>query len=356
MMQKMDNSGAAGGQGGKLRSPVTGHRSPREAPGRGCPLTYRYAPASLAREPELVADTLYVAGGLYGNRPALASILELAAAETGRTAVVFNGDFNWFNVDAEGFDSINRAVLEHVALRGNVETELAGNDDAAGCGCGYPDWVSDDEVERSNVIMKRLRDTARAFPSLRERLGLLPMNLVARVGRARVAIVHGDAQSLAGWAFSQEALDDQAQLVGVSRWFDEARADVFASSHTCLPVACALPGGRVLVNNGAAGMPNFRATRHGVITRIGGTRALAAEALYTVHAGDVRVEALPVHYDTALFERGFLRNWPAGSAAYESYHERITRGPNYEAERAIRRHVAPIGAHRPHSLPQENPT
>ncbi|MDH3287168.1 MAG: hypothetical protein OEP48_05525 [Betaproteobacteria bacterium] len=339
-----------------LDSRSTTHESRGDAPGRSCPLSYRYAPASLAREPELVADTLYVVGGLYGNGPALASILDLAAAEMGRAAVVFNGDFNWFNVDAEGFESINRAVLEHVALRGNVETELTTNDTAAGCGCGYPDWVSDAEVGHSNVIMERLRDTARAFPELRERLGLLPMNLVARVGGARVAIVHGDAESLAGWGFSQEALDDPGQLARVSQWFDEARADVFASSHTCLPVACELPGERVLVNNGAAGMPNFRATRHGVITRISGTRALATEALYTVYAGDVRVEALPVHYDAARFEREFLVNWPAGSPANTSYHTRITRGPNYEADRAIRPHATPIGSSRQHPLRQENPT
>ena len=39
--------------------------------------------------------------------------------------LVFNGDFNWFNADAMAFEGINRVVLQHVALRGNVETELA---------------------------------------------------------------------------------------------------------------------------------------------------------------------------------------------------------------------------------------
>ncbi len=324
-------------------SRVTSHDS---RPGRLCPTSYRYAPASLAREPELDADTLYVVGGLYGNRPALASVLELAASEPGRTAVVFNGDFNWFNVDPEGFESINRAVLGQVALRGNVETELAADDAAAGCGCGYPEWISDVEVQRSNAIMERLRGTARAFPGLRERLGLLPMNLVACVGRARIAIVHGDADSLAGWGFSQETLANPAHGTTVSRWFDQARADIFASSHTCLPVACELPGGRVLVNNGAAGMPNFRATRHGVITRISHTRGRATVPLYTLYARDVRIEALPVHYDSARFERDFLTNWPAGSPAHSSYHARITRGPDYRADRAVRRHATGVATTR----------
>ena len=334
-------------------SPITIHDS---RPGRSCPLSYRYSPGSLARAPELVADTLYVVGGLYGNQPALERVLERAAAESGRAAVVFNGDFNWFNVDARGFESVNRMVLGHVALRGNVETELAADDPGAGCGCGYPDWVGDAEVERSNAIMELLRGAASAFPELCERLGALPMNLVARVGPARVAIVHGDAESLAGWGFSQETLTDPAQLAKAERWFDEARADVFASSHTCLPVTLVLGSGRVLANNGAAGMPNFRATRHGLITRVSAGQAPAVDALYTVYAGDVRIEALPVHYDCARFEREFLTNWPVDSAAYVSYHERITRGPDFEVERAVRLRVGPTGAPRPQPLRQENLT
>ena len=178
---------------------------------------------------------------------------------------------------------------------------------------------------------------------MRERLGSLPLNLVARVGSAHIAIVHGDAESLAGWGFSQEALDDPGHTATISRWFDAARADVFASSHTCLPVACELPGGRVLVNNGAAGMPNFRATRHGIITRISTTQSRVTASLYTLCARDVRVEALPVHYDSARFEREFLGNWPPGSAAHTSYHSRITWGPDYEAGRAVRRYGKHVG-------------
>lgn len=325
-------------------------------PGRSCPLAYRYSPASLARDPELIADALYIVGGLYGNRPALASVLELAAAEPGRTAVVFNGDFNWFNVDQDGFESVNRTVLGHIALRGNVETELAADDPTAGCGCAYPDWVSDAEVERSNAILERLRDAARAFPALRVALGQLSMNLVASVGGARVAIVHGDAESLAGWAFAQEALDEPRQRERIGRWFDQARADIFACSHTCLPVLCELSGGRVIANNGAAGMPNFRATRHGVVTRISVTPASAVAALYGIRAGSTYIEALPVHYDTARFEREFLANWPAGSPAHASYHGRITRGPSYDPARAIRRHASRNPTRAAHALAQEDPT
>src|SRR5438093_6520262 len=204
----------------------------RTRPGRSCPPHYRYSPAVFARAADLKAQSLYVAGGLYGNRFALDAVLDLARRE-GAT-LVFNGDFNWFNVDPAEFEDVNRTVLEHAALRGNVETEIAGEDSGAGCGCAYPEWVGDAEVERSNRILERLRETARGHPDLRARLGGLPMHLVAEVGGLRVGIAHGDAESLAGWQFSQEALRErpehaEALLAG-------AAIDVFACTHTCLPV------------------------------------------------------------------------------------------------------------------------
>jgi len=39
-------------------------------------LRYRYGPAALALAAEQAADTLYVVGGLYGNRPALDALLQ----------------------------------------------------------------------------------------------------------------------------------------------------------------------------------------------------------------------------------------------------------------------------------------
>jgi len=71
-------------------------------PGRGCPLHYRYSPSDLACAPELAAETLYVIGGLYGNLPALDQIAAVAADEPRPPLLVFNGDFNWFNIDRGG--------------------------------------------------------------------------------------------------------------------------------------------------------------------------------------------------------------------------------------------------------------
>ena len=312
-------------------------------PGRSCPLHYRYAPSDFAGAPDLIADTLYVIGGLYGNRPALNALLALAARETGPVTLVFNGDFNWFNVDAEGFGAVNREVFNHVALRGNVETEIAGDDAAAGCGCGYPEWVSDDEVDRSNRIAGRLHATARQFPEVRARLRVLPMRLTAEVGGTRIAIVHGDAEALAGWGFSQEALAAAAHRRKISAQFEAARVRIFASSHTCLPVALdfdTAQGRCALINNGAAGMPNFSDTRYGVITRIATRRAQHVVPLYGTRIDAVRVEALPIRYDHARWQHEFLANWPAGSPAHASYFRRITAGPAYDLLKAARLSVS----------------
>jgi hypothetical protein len=153
----------------------------------------------------------------------------------------------------------------------------------------------------------------------------------------RIGVVHGDAESLAGWGFSQELLREPARREAVTGWFGAADVRVFASSHSCLPVTQAFdtPRGRcVLANNGAAGMPNFRGLAHGLITRISATAA--ADALYGTDVEGVRVEAVPVRYDHAAFERDFLANWPAGTPAHASYYRRIVEGPAYRLEDAFR--------------------
>lgn len=327
-----------------VHSPITSLESGDAAPGRNCPLHYRYAPADLARPPDLRAGVLYVIGGLYGNRPALEAVLGLATRETGPVTLVFNGDFNWFNIDDAGFHAINEEVLKHHAMRGNVETEIASEDPATGCGCGYPDWVGDDDVERSNEIIAHLRMTARRHPGLRERLGVLPMHLVAEVDEMRVGIVHGDAESLAGWSFSQELLATPDTATQLAMHFEQANVRVFASSHTCLPVATDYESRRgrcVLINNGAAGMPNFERMTCGVITRIAPDASPSVKPLYATRLDSVLIEALPVHYDPARWLEQFSANWPEGTAAHQSYYRRLTQGPLYGLAQAVRWRVSP---------------
>lgn len=309
---------------------------PEQRPGRFCPASYGYSPAVFRRAPEIDARTLYVIGGLYGNLPALDEIERMADAEPAPPRLAFNGDFHWFDCAHGQFAEIQARVLRHAAIRGNVETEVAEDSGGAGCGCAYPEDVADGIVERSNAILARLRETARAQPDARAALARLPMHVVARVGGLRVGIVHGDAESLAGWGFAHDALDDPRRRAWIERCFGEARVGAFASSHTCLPALrrfdiASEP--RVVVNNGAAGMPNFSGAAYGVITRISVAPSPFAP-LYGTALGGVRIDALAVRYDQPRWMKEFLAQWPAGSAAHVSYLERIVSGPAFALERA----------------------
>jgi hypothetical protein len=324
-----------------------------EPRGRSCPISYRYRPEALAQPARLAADTLYVVGGLYGNPVALRALLERADREPGGPpAIVCNGDFHWLDVDPDDFQAISEAVLARHATKGNVEAELAADEDT-GCGCAYPDYVGDEVVDRSNQIMTRLRVTAARFPELVGRLGALPRHLTAQVAGERVGIVHGDAESLAGWRLALEAMEPGDPLVRrqvgwrgqattadeLLDWFHQADVSVLASTHTGLPYAQAVPDGprrRLVINNGAAGLPNFAGTSHGVITRLSGDHRPPADSLYGATIGRLRCDALPIRFDLDQWTARFLAQWPPGSPGHRSYFTRITGGTRLRLEQAAR--------------------
>ena len=313
-------------------------------PGRSCPLSYHYEPDVFRQPPppDLAdLDVLYVVGGLYGNELALTEVLRLFDAEPGRKRLVFNGDFHWFDVLPERFARIQRAVLAHTAIRGNVETELSERElqGDTGCGCAYPDWVGDAVVTRSNRILQRLWHTASARH--RVELAALPMWLTASVGECRLGIVHGDAQSLAGWGFAQEHLQEPFGLEQARGWFERAGVDAFASTHTCLPVFQRVASGdgrgdRWVFNNGATGMPNFRGDPAGLVTRIALHPCERSRSRGSILYRGVHVDALAVLADRQAQVDEFLSQWPAGSDAHASYFDRIMQGPSYEAHQMIR--------------------
>jgi hypothetical protein len=325
------------------------------ARGRQCPLHYRYSPVVFRCEPSLETDTLYVVGGLYGNVEALHALLEIKRDEEKRgrqVNLVFNGDFHWFDIETGDFREIAEAVLEHFAIRGNVETELEGGAD---CGCNYPVYVNQDTVEQSNAIMHRLQKIARNYPELLRRHVTLPMHLTAQVGTARIAILHGDPESLAGWQFAVENMepldqklrgglgcgtgDEITKVSRVSKYFEEAGVSAFACTHTCLPFAqdFAVNGNRRLViNNGAAGMPNFSGRCEGLVTRISACVEIPANSLYGIALDGLRFDAIPVRYDQSAWMARFCACWPPGSPAHVSYFRRLTEGPNFEPHQAAR--------------------
>jgi hypothetical protein len=299
-----------------------------------CPADYRYPATALNRDPDFTANVLYVVGGLYGNFAALGEIERLAAGERGPVSIVFNGDYHWFDAEPHWFAEIERGVARHQKIRGNVETEIArAGDIGAGCGCAYPDDVDEGVVTRSNEILDDLR--AVAPPDAAEHLAALPMHLVVAVGGLRVGIVHGDAVSLAGWRFAHDALDDPDNAVWLVHVRAGSKIDVFASTHTCLAALreFALPERLTVINNGAAGMGNFRGSTCGLISRIA-TRPSPHTPLYGVARDGVFIDAIAVEYDLAAFLARFTRCWPEASTAHVSYHRRIVAGPSYGIEQA----------------------
>lgn len=291
--------------------------------GRNCPLDYRLPADSFAGEPLFDCDTLYVVGGLYGNRQALAALEKRLAAEPD-ARVVFNGDLHWFDLDPEVFSDIERCVADHTLLRGNVETELGRVDNSdAGCGCAYPDSVDDLTVARSNQIHAQLTATLQDLPGMAAQLAERPATALVSVAGQRIAITHGDEASLAGWQCARSALATQSRQEELAQWMAAHKLSVLATSHTCAAAALARPGFAV-INNGAAGMPNFNNGRYGVVTRIS-TRAHAS-ALYRAHQDGLVIEALPLNYAHEQFLDEFDRQWPAGSPAALSYRQRLIRG------------------------------
>lgn len=311
--------------------------------GRSCPVSYGYGPEVFLRSPDLLASTLYVIGGLYGNPFALDAVEALASHETAAPQLVFNGDFHGFDLAPEVFADIHQRVTRHTVVRGNVETELATDDGGAGCGCGYPDDVSDDDVARSNQIIVALRATAStALGNERASMAALPMHLLAQVGPARIGIVHGDAYSLAGWDFSRHLLDDPSRRGLNEQFFRKSDVSIFASSHTCAPLLRRFSfDGRAcgIINNGAAGMPNFSATQFGLVSRISLTPApstlnVVHQRVFRIDDIDLHVAAIALDYDHAAWRARFIADWPAGSAANSSYLRRIEQGPAWSPAQA----------------------
>jgi len=312
--------------------------------GRSCPPHYGYPPRVFVRPPEIAADTLYAIGGLYGNPLALGVIERMAAADSGDVRLVFNGDFHWFDAEPALYTEIQQRVLaggQNFALRGNVETEIASENAAAGCGCAYPESVPDADVERSNAILERLRSVASGLPRTglhsRQTIGSLPMHAVAQVGELRIAVVHGDAWSLAGWRFAHDALHHQDAGPRLERALEAGAIDGFACSHTCAPALRSVRNG-FIINNGAAGMANFAASTFGVVSRIS-TRALPARLegawLFGLHERGVRIDALRVEFDVEDWLTRFDAIWPAGTPAAVSYRDRLVRGPAYTLDHAL---------------------
>jgi len=311
---------------------------------------YRTGASCHARQAATRARVLYVVGGLYGNTVALEALKHLVSEDVRRNedvAVVFNGDFNFFNASEAQWVALNDAMRSFGSesgastahTKGNVEMECARPAEATvGCGCAYPAHVDPGVPLRASQIVERLHAAAHACgrPDLLEWLSSLPTFATFAVGdNKRVAVVHGDPTCVNGWSLAHDADTDDGVL---RTYFQDSRVDVVACTHTCTAHLRTLDDRYVVANNGTAAMPNFDkgSPFFGLATRVAAPDAKPppVDPVYGVEFGDdgTRVDAIPIHFDVSYwFDAVFTPLWPAGSPAATSYATRITSGysPEY---------------------------
>jgi predicted phosphodiesterase len=319
--------------------------------GRFCPADYRIDQKLFAKsQATMEFDLVYVVGGLYGNTEALRVICDAFEADpVSNKCMIFNGDFHWFDVSAAEFLEIEFQTSKYMRLRGNVETELARDvkvgDEDVGCGCAYPDEVSSKEVDYSNAIIQQLRATYRQLcesGNLTTNLNELPMATRFQIGGVGVAVTHGDTDSLAGWNLAHHRIESTL-ADELAHKLDVLEVDVVASSHTCLP-ALHKSKGKLVANNGAAGLANFQGDTTGLITRIVRKSTdnamnlklpIAYQTDLVSNCGAVNVKALKVPFNNPAWQHKFIAQWPRESAAYESYWKRIQLGTSYTEKQAM---------------------
>ena len=124
-------------------------------------------------------------------------------------------------------------MLLDTPLRGNVETEIAGDDDRNGCGCGYPESVPDADVERSNASCRGCGGWR--APMITGHRAAHATRCAANAsggagGETRIGIVHGDARASPAGALLTIRCDDARRLEPIAALFDDAEVDGFAST------------------------------------------------------------------------------------------------------------------------------
>ncbi len=297
-----------------------------ETVGRFCPPHYFYGPGELAKASEKYTDEIIVAGGIYGNLEALNTLRSFNLPSKN---VVLGGDFNWFNISPDLFEEVNLKAMEFTTILGNVEMELVSPTDNVGCGCAYPESVPEIEVSNSNQIMTALQSTSEKFITILDQLEQRPKYARFNIGSLRVLIVHGDTESLSGWSFSRESLPLVKESTQYTDLLNRSNADVIACSHTCLPAIKLLTHAentKLIINNGAAGMPNFKGELFGLATRFGTNPSNQYKSVWSTRIDDVFIDLIKIQYDQSRFMDQFTRTWAPGSAAHTSYFGRLTSG------------------------------
>lgn len=297
--------------------------------GRNCSLEYILQKDWTKKIKNLEAEVIYIVGGLYGNRCALEIINKMAHGENAK--VIFNGDMHWFDVEKEDFLKIEELSKGSIKLLGNVEFELLNNTTSLGCGCNYPEDVSDGVVERSNIIHNMMKENIKGDQILNDIKGRSKTLVLDFFGK-KIAITHGDEKSMSGWKCSNDNLKLESRKKELDNWFKENDIDILATTHTCLAVVYD-NGRNIVINNGAAGMANIKGETFGLFTRI--AKNSHKKAIYSEYRDGLYVELVKVDFNIEKFKLWFEKVWPDDSPASISYKNRIINGTSLTIEDII---------------------
>lgn len=312
--------------------------------GRSCPIDYVLTEDMFIENEVSDYNTIYVVGGLYGNIFALEEIENIVknGRKNGEKSIlVFNGDSHWFDKCEDTFFMVEKKIMNFITMQGNVEAEMTRDTDiGVGCGCAYPSCVDDATVERSNRIHAELKKITDANLEIKERMKERPKVKVLKMGNIKICITHGDEKLLGGWGCSVDSLSNESRRKELKGWMDSKGISIMAVSHTCSPVFWGYEVEKnkyeseiSVINNGAAGLPNFCDGRYGIITRI--SESKSDKAIYRTKVREVYVEGIAVKYDNEKFIKWFDKVWPTGSPAEISYRDRIVNSTDVSLKSAV---------------------
>lgn len=247
-----------------------------------------------------LSGRVLIGGGAYGNLQALTAFDRLAL-DLGIASgnVIHNGDIAAYCADPAACIALAR-TRGWVAIKGNVEAQLAaGLDD---CGCGFAAGSACDGL---SALWYAHADRTLGLEA-RQWMAGLPDHLHFTLAGRRFTVVHGSPARINRFMFASLAHEEFV------RELDAAAGDAVIAGHTGIPFIRPL-GRRLWANPGAIGLPANDATPRvwALLLEPGpaGIRFTHLALAYDTGAAAraLRAAGLPEGYGTAL-ETGL---WPS---------------------------------------------
>ena len=181
-------------------------------------------------------------GGPYSNLEATQALFaEAARLSIPPERIICTGDVIAYGADAVATATLVRDSGCHVVM-GNCEESLAAG--TGDCGCGFPE---DSACQRLSSAWFAYADRT-VGADLRSWMAALPRRIDVRIGRARLAVVHGGADSINRFIFASTPTTIKTAEI------DRAGVDGIIGGHCGIPFTQTIEG-RLWHNAGAIGMP-----------------------------------------------------------------------------------------------------